>query len=250
MPTDTFKLYRSFRKNPQKWSFNIPLWVPGVRGSMSYGELDLSIGEGDGSGGSEWISPKLGIDFYFFGKFKYQTEKWFGLFESFRGAVNTQVVIGNTETTVLPAQLAMSYSRLAFGYAILNKPLRPKYSGYSVYIYSGVRMNSFRLKSTSDSSIVKYHVSPLWVEPIIGFSGSIDIQRWRAACYIDYGGFGLNNKQSLAAQISASYRFANKWSVNGGLQYLNMKYQDVINEIPLDASFTLIGPYASVSFYF
>ena len=61
--------------NNRNWLAEIPLWVPGFRGQISYGEIDFSSSGSDKEKDVNRLDIDIGLEFYFVGRIAVQYKK-------------------------------------------------------------------------------------------------------------------------------------------------------------------------------
>lgn len=76
----------------------------------------------------------------------------------------------------------------------------------------------------AESSITKDN----WVDPILVLRGSVDLSdKMFASLYLDGGGFGVGSDQTYQAIVGLGYKLNEKWTLVGGLRYIDFNREDI-----------------------
>lgn len=160
-----------------RWMVELPVWIPGFRGAISWGELDIIGGEGDqGNGDSNGILDKIldshtKLDYYFVGKVRYSYQKWRLQGDIFGGRIDNSVKFILSDGTPMDTKLTVIIPRVIVEYQILNKSFgNPKAGEISSYLYAGGRLFNVNLFSVYPRQYEPVELNTTWIDPVAGIS--------------------------------------------------------------------------------
>jgi hypothetical protein len=240
---------KSYLNQDRKWLVEIPLWVPGFRGNLSYGDVTF-----DSSGSSEEkererLSSSLGIEFYFVGRIRFTHKRFHLMADAFGGKINSvfTVDILNEERQFAEIAIQGIFPRFIAGYSILRFTDDNKYR-IELIPYAGVRYVDFYLDSKIFASTIDINVNPGYFQPVLGVYVPIDYQRWRLESQVDYG--ALENNSSWVLSTSLRYRISKLIDLKLGYNHMNFMYKKQIAENQLKIDIRLSGPSLGIGFIF
>ena len=91
-------------------------------------------------------------------------------------------------------------------------------------------------------------MSPLIIEPIIGFRVPLNLRRWQIATQMDVGSFGLKKRWSYMLNVHASYRFSKLMAFRFGWTEFNISKRSFFDN--LTYKIHLRGPTLGLNFIF
>ena len=91
---------------------------------------------------------------------------------------------------------------------------------------------------------------PDWVDPIIGFTAQMMINRFTLAFDNDLGGFGAGTELTYWCQVSGAYRATRFLEIRAGWIYQNINYNEQKPREPFNYKLVLHGPLAGLIFNF
>jgi len=248
--------------NNRHWFAEIPLWVPGFRGQLSYSDFDFSSSGDKEEKEYERVDSDTGIEFYFVGRIAAQYNKFWVQADAFSGGVSSAFSytspIKQEEKEFVNIKVQGTIPRLVFGYAVWEKSTESSFK-IELVPYIGVRYVSIHLNSDVFDTTNRIDVRPNyfeaviglythWFEPLIGLYSPIVYKRFKLEIQADYGINGKNNSWI----ISNRYRYAvsKLVDVQLGWNYVRLHYKGMIDNEELEAAIKLFGPTAGIGFRF
>jgi hypothetical protein len=116
--------------------------------------------------------------------------------------------------------------------------------------YWGIRAQSFRLRSKTHPDFINNFqlLSPLSIEPLLGFRVPLNLRRWQITTQMDFGSFGIKKKWSYMANIHASYRFSKLMAFRFGWTEFDMRKKSLFANLTYKVH--LRGPTVGLNFIF
>lgn len=239
-----------YATDTRPWLIEIPIWVPGFRGQLAYGDFDFFAGDKE-SKEHKRINSKLGIEFYFNGRFVYQRKKLWIQLDAFSGAVSNTFqytsLIGNNTSELVKLTSHGTIPRLSAGYSVFSYQKNHRFK-FDVIPYIGLRYVNIRIKSDIFNHDDVIDVRPSWLEPVIGLYLPISYQRFRMVIQTDIG--GSNRKNTWAINHHFHYRISKLIDVRLGWTLVNLHYREQFLNEDLYFNIRLLGPTAGVGFRF
>lgn len=246
--TNEKKYYTNINKH---WLAEIPLWVPGFRGQLAYGEYDFSSSGDKEEKDYEKLNSKFGIEFYFVGRLAAKYNNFWFQLDAFSGKVSSAYkytsLIGNKEKKFVDIIIHGTIPRLVSGYSLWQISNENHFK-LEVIPYVGMRYVSIYLKSDVFDITNVIDVKPDWFEAVIGVYIPIDYKRFRIEFESDYG--FVNSKNSFNVSNRNRYRISELVDVQLGCNFLQLKYVGTVGEEKLNTNIKLFGPTAGVGFRF
>jgi len=237
--------------NNRHWFAEIPIWIPGFRGQISYGEIELSSSGNDEEGGSERLENDTGIEFYFVGRIAAKYNKIWIQADAFSGAVSSSFsytsLISNTEKEIVEVKVNGTIPRLILGYSIWSKSDNAKFN-IELVPYAGIRYVSLKLRSEVFDLTNLIDVKPDWFEPLVGVYIPVIYKRFKIEIQADYGYSGNNNSWVVSNRYR--YRISQLIDVQLGWNLIRLYHKGIIDDKELETTIRLFGPTAGVGFRF
>jgi len=258
------KKEKSFLIDDQKWSFELPVWVPGFRGSLSYGSISVEGNDGvvpivppdptnpiePGNIFSRLFSTSTELRFFFVGKATFQSRKFIGVAETVGGSIGSTLKFNYNNTDIVQLSINAAIGRIFVGYELLEKRTDSNKLRMQLYGITGVRLYIFKFQSTLINSIDILDLNPVWLDPLIGLQFQLDLKNWQFIIANDFGGFNINNRLSYSTQLIVYYRISNLISVRTGWTDLDILYKGNILGRELKWRTRLSGPSLGIGFHF
>lgn len=233
----------------RKWFAEVPLWLPGFRGQLAYGDIDFS------SSGSEEefdrINSKSRLEFYFVGRIATQYVKLWFQADIFSGEVGSAFtynpLTGNNEKEIIDIQVQATMPRLVGGYSVWQKSNSTSFK-MEIIPYLGVRYVSFHLQTDIFNKKDVIDIRPDWFEPLIGLYVPIIYKRFKVEIQSDYGSTGT--KSSLVLSNRYRYRISKLLDVQLGWNLIHLYHKGTVGNEQLESTIKLFGPTAGVGFKF
>jgi len=228
----------------RKWELKVPIWVPGFRGSFSYGGVQ-TYPEGGDFTVIDRLNGELGVTFYFIGDISYKPNNWLFNVDGFHTTLASNLGFENIDRVKFYVDMEGTILRGLVGYKVLESSNKDKYFKFELYPYIGVRYINLDIYSTDTDFL---DIRPDWFEPLIGFKAPIQYRRWFFSVKADLGGFGINEHLSWYVNGHASYRFSKLFSMGLGYSVMDFNYSQDFDFKFLDMGIRLGGPVLSVEF--
>ena len=234
----------------RKWTAELPLWIPGFKGQLAYGDFDVTSGDRDDRNRSR-IQNDVDLEFYFVGRFSYLHRRlWFQL-DAFAGQVGNVFKFvpsaGKPEDELVDVSISGAIPRLLGGYtAIESKPEATV--GFKLIPYIGIRYTVLQVTSRGTENTEPLDVRPKWVEPVIGLYTPIYYKRFKAELQVDFGTVGTKHSWVLSNRYN--YRVSKLVDLQIGWNFINIAHDDEVNGEVLKARIRLFGPSAGIGFLF
>jgi hypothetical protein len=240
-----------YTNSHRHWLVEIPIWVPGFRGQLAYGDFDLSSSGSDEEREFERINSDVGLEFYFVGRIAAQYNKLWIQADAFSGEVGAAFsytsLIGNNEREILNIKIQGTIPRLSLGYSVLQKSTENSFK-LELIPYVGIRYVSFHLQSDVFDSTYVIDVRPNWFEPLIGLYVPIVYKRFKIEVQVDYGNSGTNNSWVLSNRYR--YRISKLVDVQLGWNLIRLYHKGNVGSNELESTIRLFGPTAGIGFRF
>lgn len=240
-----------FGFNDDTWVLDIPLWVPGFRGQLAYGEFELESDNETENPERERIQDDFGIQFYFAGRAEYWSDDMMISLDIFTGSVGNSFSIKSDEREIDKQFVSFSASgtipRLTFGYTLVEK-IKPSGFGYQITPFIGSRYHNIKLKSDVFEGNEVLNVRFNWFEPVIGVLAPISYKRFQLELFMDMGYASQDISYFLNASIN--YRITKLVDIEFGWAHLTLTRQDEAASTQFNSRVILTGPAAAVGFHF
>ena len=230
----------------RKWMVKVPIWVPGFRGTFSYGGLTQFPGSGD-SNVIDRLNGEIGVTFYLIGDVEFRSKKWLFSVDGFRTTLASNLKFQNIDKIVFEAAIDGTILRGKIAYQVLERRNEDRYFRAQIYPYTGIRYIDLNIYS-EESDIL--NINPSWFEPLLGIEIPIQFKRWFFSTEFDVGGFSINNHWSWNARANATYRFSKLFALGAGWNFLDFNYDQDYKFKYLNLGIQLAGPVVSLEFHF
>ena len=242
---------KHYNLSDRNWLIELPLWAPGFRGQLAYGDLDLSSSGTSEEREFERITGKVGLEFYFVGRVAAGYKKFWFQGDAFSGEIGSAFtytsLIGNKEKELVNVKIQGTFPRLVIGYSIWKKSTENNFK-VEVIPYVGMRYISFRLQSNILDSSLTIDVSPNWLDPLFGVYVPIVYKRFKGELQADYGRSGANVSWNVSTRLR--YRISKLIDVQVGWNVIRLDHKRFVGSEELVTRMRLMGPTAGVGFRF
>jgi len=240
-----------YSNSNRHWLVEIPLWVPGFRGQLAYGDFNFSSSGSDEEKDYNRITSDAGIGFYFVGRISAQYNKLWFQADAFSGEVVSAFsytsLTGNNETEFVNIKIQGTIPRLVLGYSVWEKSNENSFK-IEIIPYLGIRYVSFHLQSEVFDSTNIMDVKPNWFEPLIGLYVPLIYKRFKIEIQADYGTTGTKNSWVVSNRYR--YRISKLVDVQLGWNLIRLYHKGIVDAQELESTIRLFGPTAGVGFRF
>ena len=260
------KKEKSFLTDEQHWVLEIPLWIPGFRGDLSYGDISLEGEDGvlpiipddptqlpeedHGNIFSRLFSSNSTMRFFFVFRASYQSDKFLIQADGIGGSLGSSISFNYNDKELVQTSINLSMSRLWVGYEIFEKRTKSQKVRMQLYGYLGTRLYLLKIHSSLNDPINNLNLNPAWLEPIVGLQFQIDLEKWQFIFGSDVGGFYAKNSISFANHMIVYYRISKLISVRGGWNDVDIKHKSEILNQDFKWNTHLSGPSLGIGFHF
>ena len=241
-----------FYSNDQgHWIVEVPLWVPGFRGQLAYGNYNLNSSANKDEREFKKLYSDVGLQFYFVGRIAAQYKNIRIQADAFSGRVGSAFkytsIIGSMEKELVYIEIQGTIPRLILGYSVWNM-LTDNDFKIELVPYAGIRYLSISLQSeVFDSTEIIDHRQSRF-DPILGFYVPVSYKRFKMEWQLDYGYAGRGSSWVISNRYR--YRISKLIDVQLGWNLLGSKYNGELANNKLEASIRLFGPTAGIGFSF
>jgi len=128
------------------------------------------------------------------------------------------VEVDKERTQLIRVSVKATLSRLSSGYKVYHYQSNEKRFKMSIESYWGIRLQSIRLLSKTHLDFFYNFqlLSPLAIEPLVGFRLPINLRRWKITTQMDIGSLDIKRRWSYMFNLHVSYRFSKLMSFRFG----------------------------------
>lgn len=247
----TSKEEKFYSKDDGHWIAEIPLWIPGFRGQLAYGEYNLTSSGKRNEREFEKINSDAGLQFYFVGRIAIHYKNLRIQADAFSGRVGSAFSytsrIGGTEKEFVYLEIQSTVPRLVLGYSVWNK-LTDNDFKIELVPYVGLRYVSFHMQSEVFDSTEVVDLKPAWIEPLAGLYLPLSYHRFKMEWQLDYGYAGKNSSWVISNRYR--YRISKLIDVQLGWNLLQLNHHDTLGNVQIETMVRLFGPTAGIGFRF
>ena len=244
----------SYGRRPCKrgWEFHlaIPIWIPGVTGSMAEGGVEIEADPDTDAILNEMFDTSDDLKFGFLGAVVARKNRWTIALDGFGVRLGSGVNFRLTDDTVVDGTIFALIARATVRYEVLRRPVRLPRCGrgcLSLDAFAGARF----YRAGFDMNLpegVKLKAEENWLDPIVGVVATADLSRkWSIQLEGDVGGFGVGSDIAWWIILAAEWRFARRWTLLFGYGIADVTYGDVQD---FAWNLTLNGPILGIKFSF
>jgi hypothetical protein len=245
------KEVKYYTNNNRHWLAEIPLWIPGLRGQIAYGEFDLSSSTDKEEKEHNLLNSDGELNFYFVGRIAVEFNKFWVQTDAFSGEVGSTYsytsLNGNNEKDFVVVDIQGTIPRLVLGYSVWQKTNENSFK-IKLTPYLGVRYVSFHLQSEVFDSTYVINEKLNWFEPVVGVYIPINIKRFKIEVQADYGSTGTYNSWAISNRYR--YRISKLIDVQLGWNYIRSHHNDIVGSEEFKSTIRLFGPTTGIGFRF
>jgi hypothetical protein len=246
-----FKEEKFYTNNDKHWLVEIPIWIPGFRGQLAYGDFISSSSGNREEREFEHLAKSASLEFYFAGKVMSQFNKLWLLADAYSGKVGSTFTYiptdGKNQKNLVHITVQGTIPRFFIGYAVWEKSIENNFR-MKIIPYLGLRYVNIHLQSDMFDSLNVIDLQPEWVEPLIGFYLPLEYKRFKVELLADLG--GTETKNSFVINNCFRYRISRLVDIQLGWTFMKIKHIGNIDSEELDLMIRLFGPSAGVGFRF
>jgi hypothetical protein len=250
--TDTIRI--ATKQDKLEFNLEIPLWIPGFKGSFSIGDITI-----EGEGQNEDILSKLfdsdiQLEYYFVGSLGVAKNKWQIQGDIFGGRLNDAIEFKHRQNQLVDVTIFSIMPRVFGSYKLFELDFKRKRALISKHLeiwgYGGFRYVHLNIYTETNTILPAFDITKNWLDPIIGFTVPLTINRFILVFQNDIGGFGLGSDFTYWYQLYGIWQVGKYISLEAGWVHLNINYSEEkqINSFIYKA--TMRGPMAGVMFTF
>jgi hypothetical protein len=233
----------------ENWSvaFTIPIWIPGVSGTLASGghNLDFDRPENPATSKGSTVSD---LEFAFLGRADTRLDRWIAYSDLFTLTVDrsTDFVVDGVEGR---GSATATVARLLGGYRVVEGDHQAGSTSLDVDLLAGLRYYYLHTVVTQPPALA-FDVTKDWFDPLIGtrfaldFGGPIDV--WLLA---DIGGFGAGSKLSWSATIAGTWHLSRHFALELGYTALSIDYS-IHGGNRFEYQLDLQGPELAITYVF
>ena len=234
-----------------KWLLEIPLWVPGFRGQLSYGDIYLNTATPKDKKELELIDKDPGLEFYFVGRASFRHQKLWIQADAFSGSVGNTFSFAPQRSELEKELVYLSATgtmpRIIFGYSVWTKTFN-EHTSIEIVPYTGLRYIYIQFESEISQTSQQIDLVSKWFEPLIGVSIPFNYKRFRFEIQGDWGGNSAKNSTMINSCLK--YRISRLIDTKLGWTSVYSHHKAAVQDEILDFDINLQGPALGVGFNF
>jgi hypothetical protein len=236
----------------RRWEFQValPIWVPGITGTMASGSSDVTVDRGLGDLLDRATDIAGELEFAFVGAVVVRRGPWRFVADAVGARVSGTADFTLNGQEVASAELSAAIVRARVGYRFGETcpcdpcPCGPRFS-WGPHVGLRWYLASFEAETAGGGASVDADSD--WVDPIVGVDATWTLsRRWALHGIADIGGFGLGSDLSWWLSAVAEFRISRAWSLYAGWQVLDVRRES--SGFTWDLRFN--GPMLGVGFRF
>lgn len=245
------------------WAIEIPLWIPGFRGDLAYGDIEIEGEDGgdpgdpedpdddeDGSILSRLFTTNWYLKFFFLTRIAFEKNKFLAQIDGISGSVGNSVKFNFNNKEIVESAITTTNLRLFAGYQFFKTMSKSRKFRYELFGYFGVRIHFQKIYSSLNRTSNHLDITPTWAEPILGLQNQFTLKRWLFIIQGDYGGFFVHAKYSSMIQAMCYYRMGGLTSIKVGWNHLVLNHESTYFNEELKVRLFLSGPAVGLTFHF
>jgi hypothetical protein len=236
------------------WLIEIPLWVPGLTGTLSYGDITIDGGSGGENGQGilkDIFSASSKLDYFMVGKIRYTWKRLYAQGDVFGGQLDNSVKFTYNDQTLINTKIQLIMPRLFAGYNFIDHSLNNGHAGrLKSSVITGIRFYYTHIFATLPDPIKPIDLNTSWIDPYLGLALFYDLYKFSFQSQFDLGFRNVAAFENWGFMASCRYRFGPWISVELGwvMQSLS-RHRDVLNK-DLNIKFRLNGPSLGLAIHF
>jgi hypothetical protein len=266
IPGDAKASERSFLRTDQSWTIELPIWIPGFRGSFAYGDISLEGEDGQnpppvnpiepdpddprGDILSRLFSSTAFLKFFFMGRGVYQKDRFIAQVDAFTGHAGKSVKFRYNNRELVSAGFHSTLARLSAGYALYQWTPQSGRARLVLYPYAGGRIHFLSAESDLDNRDRRLDLNHAWGEVLLGLEARFSLRRWLFIVRGDWGNSFSKNSNSYMLHALAYWRLSGLMSLKVGWADWHLDVERTVRDetMTLDSHFS--GPSVGLGFHF
>jgi hypothetical protein len=235
----------------KKFLLEIPLWLPGIRGQLSVGDIDLEPASPAEDKEFKRINRNTVVEFYLVGRGMYKSPKVMAMIDAFSGKIGRtyafKPLIGGAERELVYLTVQLTFPRLILGYTAWNLQ-NEKGFNLDLVPYFGARYMKIHLKTDVFGNENVIDLKPSWYELLFGLYIPIDYKRLKFEFQFDYG--ISNSVHSWTINNDIRYRISRLLDFQVGWTLMKVRHNSKIDNQDFNLSMDLFGPTMGIGLWF
>ncbi|MEN8248722.1 MAG: hypothetical protein ABFS32_07300 [Bacteroidota bacterium] len=252
----------TFLANNERWTLEIPLWVPGFRGNLAYGNITLDGESGnlpdfpgqlpdeDGNIFTRFFNGGKSLRFFFVGRAAYESDKILIQADAIGGSVGANLKFNYNDISLVDATINAGFARTYFGYELYEVWSEKGEARFRIHGYAGARLTYFSFYSELFNTIKTLDIQNTWLTALVGVHLQLDTRKWQFTLTSDLGGFRFNDRINYSNQLTVYYRVSDLVSIRAGWYDIDVKHRSTLNGQTFKWQTRLSGPSLGVGFHF
>lgn len=223
---------RSFLRDDQRWTLEIPVWIPGFRGTFAYGDVSLAGEDGQtpepvnpiepepddprGNILSRLFSSSTYLKFVFMGRVAYSHGRIHAQIDAFTGHLGESVKFRFNEREVAQANLHSTLARAFVGYSVFESSPRSGRGRFTIRPFAGTRVHFFSIDSDLNGIVNRLDLEHTWAEMTLGIEMQYTLRRWLFLVQGDWGNSFAEDSNSYMFQALLYWRMSGLMSFKIG----------------------------------
>lgn len=237
------------------WMLEIPLWIPGLRGALAYGDINIEIGASSGKDRDGFFkglfNSATSLDYFMVGRIQYRWDRLFLDGDIYGGKIDNSVSFTYNDQILLGSKIELITGRATVGYAFIDHPFNKGKAGrIRSFGVAGLQLTYGALDANLPDPIEPIHTHNTWLDPFLGIGLNYDIYKLTLGSTFNLGFKGIGTFSNWWFKTHARYRFGPRislelgWIMNGVAGTKNVEEKELLLEVRLN------GPIAGISFHF
>ncbi|MEN8229304.1 MAG: hypothetical protein ABFS38_14190 [Bacteroidota bacterium] len=234
-----------------RWIVELPVWVPGYRGEISWGDIDINGGGGDGGILGKIFDSATKLDYYYVGKVRYSYQKWRFQGDIYGGQIDNSVNFVLQDGSLIDTKVEATIPRVIVGYRIFDKEFdHKKFGRLHSYFYGGARFFNLGILAELPEPSLPLDLNHTWINPIVGLSLSYYLQRFTLTSEADIGLIESLSNPTWWVHLHARYRIHHRFSFALGWTVQNIHRETELLGHQFRYNVRLSGPMAGLTIHF
>ncbi|MCK5137941.1 MAG: hypothetical protein KAR19_19295 [Bacteroidales bacterium] len=232
-----------------RWIVELPVWVPGFRGAISWGDVNIT---GGGGGFLDKIfNSTMKLDYYYVGKVRYSYQKWRLQWDIYGGQIDNSVKFVFQDGSLIDTKIDAIIPRLFVGYRIFDKDFDNEKAGrINSYLYSGARFFNIGILANLPEPFKPLELKTSWVNPIVGISFSYYQGKFTFTSQADIGLIEAFSNPTWWFQLHSRYRLRHRVSLSLGWVMQDIRRGTELLSQDFRYKARLTGPMAGFAIHF
>lgn len=234
--------------DPWRWRIGLPLWVPGISGTLASGGIDVDTERSEDG----FFDAITNFQFGFLGAVAHRRGRWEFMVDGLGLRVGSTVDFRLIDGTVAEGTLGGIVARVSAAYRFERRRFCAfgRRTQLDTSIYAGIRFYQVGLEIDRPRALASDNTKR-WVDPIVGVKAKWIVHpRLHVVAEADMGGFTVGSEFAWFGGVGLEYRVSRLFSVGLGYQYLGFERRLEIGSIQNRWALRLSGPVLALGFRF